>query len=109
LIGDSVADGTASGGGTDHVDGSRGNDLLFDDNVLLSAGGEVGDGNGDLVAGGKGNDELTTSGDDRCIGGKGIDTDMSKPVCPRSSGIDANDPGKWPGTLLDTVLAPFLP
>ena len=110
LIGDSLAGGSVSGGGRDHLDGSKGDDLLVDDGLSLAQGGsESGDGQGDLVAGGKDNDRFLVSGDDRCIGGKGTDTDLSKPVCMHPSGIDAHDPGAWPAKMLQTTLGPFLP
>jgi Ca2+-binding RTX toxin-like protein len=109
LLGDSLARNGTRGGGRDELDGSRGNDLLVDDAMVLGHPRRiVGDGNADHLRGGKDNDRFITSGHDRCIGGKGHNIDLSKPPCARPSGIQERDPGRWPGSLLQALLGPFL-
>ncbi len=45
-------------------------------------------------------------GNDRCIGGSGNDNDLSKPQCPRGSGIESSKAGVPVSRVVD-ALRPF--
>jgi Ca2+-binding RTX toxin-like protein len=98
VIGDNLASGAASGGNRDVVNGIRNKDLVVDDSFLLQTRGSLsGDRKNDLLRGGPGDDRLiAVSGNVRCSGGPGFNTDLSRPRCKYSSRIDARRPGRFP-------------